>query len=227
MKNSNISDFVAATMDAVLKSDEHKSLFATQYKYASDENDAPCPVCKQSPCVCDKNKADDNDAAKKGKLPPWLKKDESSADDNDVKDSADDSSDDSSSSSSESDSSSADDYDARDPMDRSCADDEALQVSAAFDVAIDGLLTASAALDSIGLSNGSSLSLKLATLVVNAKKKDPAAVAAKAKKDSQMAKDKDKMAKLKAAEKAKKDSQMAKDKLAKEKAAKEKARSSK
>jgi colicin import membrane protein len=200
MKNSNISDFVAVAMDTVLKSDEHKSLFATQYKYASDEKDASCHVCKQSLCVCNKNKANDND----------------------VKDSSDDyssSSSDSSSSSSESDGSSSEDYDTKDHMDSSYADDDALQVSAAFDVAIDGLLTASAALDSIGLSNGSSLSLKLATLVVNAKKRDPAAVSSKAKKDSQMAKDK--LAKEKA--KKEKDMQSAKDKLAKEKAAKEKA----
>ena len=41
IESKSVSDFVAATMDAVLKSQEHQSLFGTQYKFASDdENDA-------------------------------------------------------------------------------------------------------------------------------------------------------------------------------------------
>jgi hypothetical protein len=32
-------------MDAVLTSESHKSLFGTQYKYASDENDAKGCKC--------------------------------------------------------------------------------------------------------------------------------------------------------------------------------------
>ena len=35
MKNQSVSDFVAASMDAVLNSKEHKALFETQYKTAA------------------------------------------------------------------------------------------------------------------------------------------------------------------------------------------------
>lgn len=50
------------------------------------------------------------------------------------------------------------------------ADDEELSATAAFDVAIEGLLTASAALDAVDMNHSSELSLKLASLVVQAKK---------------------------------------------------------
>jgi len=122
MRNQSVSDFVAAAMDAVLKSQEHKSLFGTQYKFASDLNDAmdKCAKCKKDKdsCMCDSSMADDNDE----------------------------------------------------------------KVSSAFDVAIDSLLTASAALDNVGLVRGASLSLKLASLVVEAKKKEKDSK--KSKKDS-------------------------------------------
>src|ERR1039457_2821499 len=84
MTNKSVSDFVAATMDAVLNSAEHKALFGTTYKYAS-EKCSKCSMSKDS-CKCgDSAMADDNEAKKK--LPPWLKKkdDESSADDNEAK----------------------------------------------------------------------------------------------------------------------------------------------
>lgn len=45
-----------------------------------------------------------------------------------------------------------------------------LSPATAFDVAIDSLITASAALDSVGMEKSSGLSLKLAALVVEAKK---------------------------------------------------------
>ena len=188
MKNKSVSDFVAAAMDAALKSDEHKSLFNTQYKYASaeDENDAKdkCSKCdkKHDECKCgDSMMADDNDAKKK-----------------------------------------KDSEDSKDSKDSSSADDQEEMSSAAFDVAIDSLLTASAALDSVGLSRGSAFSLKLASLVVEAKKKD----AAKDKEKEKAAKEKAKEKAAKEKEKAKRDSQAAKDKVAKEKA-KEKEKASK
>lgn len=49
---------------------------------------------------------------------------------------------------------------------------EEQDVSPAYDMAIDGLLTASAALDSIGLEKSATISLKLASLIVDAKKAD-------------------------------------------------------
>ena len=57
MKNTSVSDFVAQAMDAVLKSDQHKSLFS---KTASS-------ACKEHGMVddCDSMSADDNDARKK------------------------------------------------------------------------------------------------------------------------------------------------------------------
>lgn len=215
MSNKNISDYVAAAMDAALKSEAHQSLFGTQYKYASDQSDAKdkCSKCGDK-CSCgDTMMADDQDAKKKKEL-----EDSSSADDQDAKKKKD--SEDSSS----------------DSKDSSSADD--LSVSAAFDVAIDSLLTASAALDQVGLEKSSAFSLKLATLVVEAKKKEKDSKKSKksdSKSDSNAAKDKlakekekEKAAKEKEKAKKEKDTQAAKDKALKEKekekAAKEKER---
>jgi len=67
----SVSDF-AASMDAILNSVEHKNLFGTRYKTASDQN---CVKDHDHEKSCgDSSMADDNDAKKKGKLPPWLKK---------------------------------------------------------------------------------------------------------------------------------------------------------
>lgn len=80
--------------------------------------------------------------------------------------------------------------------------------SAAYDIAFDSLLTASAALDSIGgFEKSAEFSLRLAALVTEAKKKEV---------DSK-AKDKAAAEKLKAKEKKEKDLQLAKDKKEKEK----------
>jgi hypothetical protein len=236
MSNKSVSDFVAAAMDATLNSAEHKALFGTQYKFASDENAAKdkCGKCSKDKdsCMCDSAMADDNDARKHKETSSDSSGDSSHADDNDAKskvckecgkpknfckcDSA-------------------------SVNDGSGESGESVKAEAAFTVAIDSLLTASAALDSIGMDKSATFSLKLASLVVEAKKKKDSdskmsdkekakekATKEKAKKDAQDAKDK--AAKEKAKEKAKKekDTQMAKDKAAKEKekAAKEKARSS-
>jgi hypothetical protein len=180
MKNQSVSDFVAATMDAVLNSKEHKSLFDVQYKYAQDMNAAKdsCKKCGSGHSDKDSCMADDNDARKSKKDD----EDESSAwDDNDARKKKDDEDD------------KKDDSDASD----------SLEPSVAFDVAIDSLLTASAALDQVGLERGSALVLKIASLTVEAKKKD--------KKDSQSAKDK-KSDKKDSKKSDKKDSQSAKDK---------------
>ncbi len=204
MKNQSVSDFVAATMDAVLNSKEHKSLFDVQYKYAQDMNDAKkghCSKCDKDmeSCSCDSSMADDNDARKAKKSDD---EDSSMAwDDNDARKKKKDSDE-------ESDSSSADDdNDARKKKDSSDDDssaDDGLG-STAFDVAIDSLLTASAALDQVGLGRGSALVLKIASLTVEAKKKDKKDKDSK-KKDSQSAKDK------KSSDKKKSDSNKASDK---------------
>ena len=239
MKNQSVSDFVAATMDAVLNSKEHKSLFATQYKTAS----AKCSKCgsmheDKDSCMADDSHPDPGgtgatisnqggsvkfpDQKINAKPPAVSKADDSFADDDDndarkkKKDSSSSSSDssdadddndarkkkDSSSSSSDSSDADDDDNDARkkkDDSDDSSMADDGLEPSVAFDVAIDSLLTASAALDSVGLGRGSALTLKIASLVVEAKKKDKDSK--KSKKDSKDSK-KD----------SKKDSQSAKDK---------------
>src|SRR5271165_5546330 len=77
MSNKSVSDFVAASMDAVLKSEAHKALFGNQYKFASDENDAKkCPKCRSSDsCSCgdsamaDTNNDESIDWATKQNLP--------------------------------------------------------------------------------------------------------------------------------------------------------------
>jgi len=197
MTNKSVSDYVAASMDAVLKSSAHKSLFGSQYKFASDQNDAET-MCAEHNEVdsCSANdslSADDNDAKKK-KFPFNFEKKEDSCeadDDNDAKKKKEESED----------SDKADDV----TVDNAFAsDEEELEASASFDVAIDSLLTASAALDSVGMEKSSSLSLKLASLVIEAKKKE---------KDSK----KEDMKKKKEEEKKKSDSNAAKDKLVKEK----------
>jgi len=231
MSNKSVSDFVAATMDAVLKSEAHKSLFGTQYKFASDENDAKkCKGCgcSMDKCDCgDTALADDNNddvpPAKPQPKPPQSEKEQAEHAFDAFKDQtqklpaspfADKAkADDSYADDEESDESDADDSD---------SDGDS---NAAFDVAIDSLLTASAALDSVGMEKSATFSLKLASLIVEAKK-DKAEE--KKKKDEKKAKDKEKKekekarlqaakekAKAKAAkDKAKADAQAAKDKAA-------------
>lgn len=140
MNNKSVSDFVAATMDAVLKSQEHNSLFNTTYKFASDENSAETMEdSNEDSCSAnDDIEADDNDAETVEVF--------------------------------EEDTSDADDLNAG-----------LYDVSANYDVAIDSLLTASAALDSVGLERSSTVSLKLASLVLEAKKKETAKETSKSK----------------------------------------------
>ena len=53
MNNKSVSDFVASTMNDVLNSAEHKSLFGTQYKFAQDLNEAKkCSKCNEKDCKC-------------------------------------------------------------------------------------------------------------------------------------------------------------------------------
>ena len=122
MRNKSTSDFIASSMEAVISSNEHQSLFN---KFASK-----------------KDSDDAKDKPSKAKICKDCKKDEDScycmpADDSEM----------------------------------SSSDNKKMKSTAAFNVAIDSLLTASAALDSVGMGNTSTLSLKLASLVVEAKKK--------------------------------------------------------
>ena len=149
MYNKSVSDFVAATMNAVLNSAEHKSLFN---KYATDLSDASDSKSSDESCCGDSLMADDQEV--------------NDADDQDDQD-ADDSCE------------SCDSCDADD-----CSSSEEGKTSEAFNVAIDSLLTASAALDSVGMDKSASFSLKLASLVVEAK--------AKAKKEDKKKSDKKK-----------------------------------
>ena len=178
MRNQNISDFVASTMNAVLNSDEHKSLFNTRYKFASKK----CEKCggdvkEDGKCAC--NTSDNHSA--------WDKQDaesdfESDSDMN-MAHSHDSSCDECGEDmqNCQCDDSSADTNDvmmrpnpvqsAPKSAPKPASPSPAPKTAAAFDIAIDSLLTASAALDSIGIDQGSILSLKLASLIVEAKKK--------------------------------------------------------
>jgi hypothetical protein len=289
MKNQSVSDFVAAHMDAVLNSKEHKSLFGTQYKFAQDLNDAKK---KKDDSDKDSCMADDQDAKKKKDSSDdssasdmndaRKKKDDSDKDscmadddDNDARKKKDDSDKDSCMADDDNDAkkskkcpdcgkpmnfckcdkSDADDQDARKKKDSSDsnsanslassqgnpypssmesgyrnadvlrADD--MEPSVAFDVAIDSLLTASAALDSVGLGRGSALTLKIASLVVEAKKKDKKEKdSKKSSKDSHSAKDKKSSKDSKDSKKSSKDSHSAKDKKSSDKDSKKSSSSS-
>jgi hypothetical protein len=168
MGNKSVSDFVASTMDAVLKSEQHQSLFGLR-KIASFGE--VCAVCNTDDCAsagCSGVSEDDGLAV----------------------------------SDSDSDELSDEEVEAfvrkhrvqvkkylADEEDEDYVSDGVSQElgSSAFDVAIDSLLTASAALDKVGFEKGSSFSLKLASIVVEAKKKEKAK--AKSKKDSKTSKD--------------------------------------
>jgi hypothetical protein len=163
MTNKSVSDFVAATMNAVLESDEHKSLFGSTYKTASFNKKAEDDTICKCGYVYDGSASDH---CPKCSAPNPNK---SKADDNSAKDG-----------SSENDSCMEDDAD-----DNSAKDGSSDMSSTALDIAIDGLLTASAALDSVGFSKTSALSLRIASLVVEAKKKE------KAKKDEKKSGKKD------------------------------------
>lgn len=207
MKNNSVADFVAAAMDTVLKSEAHQSLFGTMTKRASLKKLAEavwCPKCR-----------DVKEPDMTGACPtcggPLPKQEQAKADDNAAKDMSLETSD--------ADTCMADD--SVDDSDSSYADDTAEEkVSSAYSVAIDSLLTASAALDSVGMDKTSALSLRLCSLVVEAaaKKKDKGSKE-KAKKDSDAKKKKESDAKEKA--KKESDSKKKKESDAKEKAKKE------
>lgn len=160
MTNKNISDFVASSMDAVLNSEQHKSLFNTQYKFASDENDAKkskknmCSHCKceKAQCECgpDSNDNYDQEPGMTDDQEPGMTDEEGYYD------------------MSFSDDSQYDDYSMA--SDGSSGRHGNMTINSALDVAINGLLTASAALDVVGISDGSIVSLKLASLIAQAKK---------------------------------------------------------
>lgn len=201
MKNKSISNLVAASMNETLNSDEMNSLFHTNYKKAEHKHEDEGDSCAADDC----NSVDDpavakvrdalkelnrplSDAEKKSlglpagaapapsvnnadaplkpltpqeldfnkgmrPVPGPVSTEVHKADDEDM--------------------SYADDEDD--------AEDEK-EAEAAYNVAIEGLLKASAALDHIGFEKGASVSLSLASLVTAAKKKDKKEKADKKKK---------------------------------------------
>ena len=167
MGNKSVSDFVASTMDAVLKSEQHQSLFGLR-KVASFGQ--VCEVCNTDDCAsagCSGVSEDEgaeasySDELSDEEVESFVRKHRAQ-----VKKYLEDEGED-------------EDY---------VSDGVSAELgSSAFDVAIDSLLTASAALDKVGFEKGSSFSLKLASIVVEAKKKEKAK--AKAKKDSKTSKD--------------------------------------
>lgn len=241
MSNKSISDYVAASMDAVLKSSEHKTLFG---KFASDNNCAK-DHDHDSSCSSESMAADDNDARRKAKKDSSSSSSSSSSSDSndalnphyEIED------DDSPELSFEEQFPEASEYlslhfpdaakmlevhdlEGKYPRTSHVLTEDLLpepEVRAGFDIAIDSLLTASAALDSLGMEKTATLSLKLASIIVEAKKKDTSSSSSSSKEKA--AKEKEKAAKEKAKEKAAKEKAKAKEKAAKEKAAKEKAKS--
>jgi hypothetical protein len=61
MNNKGISDFVAQQMDKILGSEEHKSLYGSTYKTASEK----CMKCHEDKgeCSCDDSSADDSSSS--------------------------------------------------------------------------------------------------------------------------------------------------------------------
>lgn len=181
MKNKSISDFVAASMDSVLNSDQHKALFKSQYKFASSSSSSSSSSDVHHADMCEKCSAS-KESCKCGKS------DSSLAWDSDDKHMAKDKA---------CDKCGAMDQDecycyADDHMDSHSAKSNALSASsnktAALDIAIDSLLTASAALDAVGIDDASTVSLKLASLIVQAKKEMSAADKKKLKQKLQKGK---------------------------------------
>lgn len=139
MKNKTISDFVASSMHDFLNSDEHKSLFKTQYKTASSK-DAACAKCgaaEADTCSCDAAEAHDR-INPQPEFPEEMFNPQPEP---------------------------PEDMFNPQPEPPSSQSPDALKV------AIDNLLTASAVLDAFNMPGKSALILKVASLVVEAKKK--------------------------------------------------------
>lgn len=172
MKN-NIADFVAASMDKALKSQQYKSLFklasdADGHEH-SDECDCDEGMAKDKPseecfeCEFDVSFKDEDGEMQTKKVS--VKEDSMKDFEKSLKKAV-------------KEMKGEDDEDEEEEEDDDKALDQSdptslygLSNTTAFDVAIDSLLTASAALDEIGMGNSSTLSVKLASIVVEAKGK--------------------------------------------------------
>lgn len=171
MKN-NIGDLVASSMNQVLNSKEHASLFKKAYKHEGES----CSSCMKSMDQCSCGYADDNNVSHKmcsscGKSKAKEDSDQCMCGDSMMADDANDArgvcagckekpctcrkADDNNMS--------------HEDQDMSWLDEEN-KMATAVDSAMQDLLTASAALDYAGLSKASELTLKIATLVSEAKK---------------------------------------------------------
>lgn len=201
---SKYSDLVAASMNATLNNTEYQSLFKS-YKIASDENDAKkskkCAECgedmKNDKCDCGyaKDKSWAKDKKKCPECGEHMKHDKCDCGyaDDDMN---------------------MDDDSGQLPTEPT----KPMPMVTAYDVAIDSLLTASAALDSVSLGHQSSMALKLASLVSEAKKLSKEERAENFKKMLAAKKEKEMKDKNKAKDKAMKEKMMLKDKAEKEKA---------
>ena len=189
---SKYSDLVASSMNATLNNPEYQSLFKS-YKMASDENYAKKNV-KKCPECGEHMKHDKCDCG-------YSDDDMSMADDNDMDITMPE-----------------EEPMPSEPMpSEPMPEPEPLSVSG-YDVAIDSLLTASAALDHLNLGHQSSMALKLASLVSEAKKLSKEERAENFKKMLAAKKEKEMKDKNKAKDKAMKEKMMAKEKAEKAKA---------
>lgn len=206
MKNKSVSDYVAATMDAVLKSPQHKSLFGTQYKFASDNNDAKSKKSKTEKCAKCKCRIDECECGDSSYLDdefermPRHDEFERMPRRGEMGEMEDEVFERMPRREMEDDTFEGDTVEDEtieiNPNKRDVAlyeeihtdddddDDDTLGALASFDKAIKNLLTASAALDAANMENSSAVSLKLASLIVQAKKVKEKEQKAKAKAKS-------------------------------------------
>ena len=186
MNNKNISDFIASTMASVLDSKEHQQLFGTQRKKVASKH---CKDCHKAMDKCLCSMADDQNMEDEPMFDePMVEEDEPMFDEPMVEE---------------------DEpmFEGEGPMGgigpanvelyADDGDSDEMASTASFDVAIEGLLTASAALDYINMNRSSDLSLKLASLVVQAKKvqEEEKSTKSKSKKKKLTSKDFKKMLK--------------------------------
>ena len=188
-KKSSISDLVANTMNNILNSEEHNSLFKKAYDTKSH-----CSKCGHASDMCSCNYADDNFMSDKkhfhtGETCKDCGKSSDMCSCGDGGMMADD---DSSWVMDASDSSHGDHHDASDGGHHNSSShhdaSDSSKMATAFNSALKDLITASAALDYVGLDKASELTLKIASLVSEAKKRGKEVLEEESSKSSKSSK---------------------------------------
>jgi hypothetical protein len=202
-------DLVASSMERIMKSAEHKSLFkkadfgAEVSSSKDSEKSHECPMCGEGEKLSDEQFAMNKSSLQDGSMPSEFcevcKEDSKDGLSGDFEVSSEDQ-----------------EFFAKDKEEKEETMSDDKMKSEAMDEAIKSLIQASASLEAIGFEKTSGLALQLAGFVVEAKKTD------KEKEAEKKAKEKAKAEKMKAKEKADKEKAKAKAEKEKEKAKKEK-----